>query len=81
MSIFDELDPYFFRRKMENTRSMKEEMDGEVFFASQSWHFSFTDNIIKVLLPNCTLNWQVNNHVSRQGKGKNRKKESFNIIT
>ena len=31
MSFSDGLDPYFFRRKMERTRSMKEEMDEDVF--------------------------------------------------
>ena len=35
MSISDGLDMYFFRRKMEKTRSMKEEMDGEVFFPAR----------------------------------------------
>ena len=64
MSISDGLDPYFFRQRMEKTRSMKEEMDGEVFVSHQSWHFSFIDSIIKVLSPICTLNWRVNNYVS-----------------
>ena len=31
--------PVFFRRKMEKTRSMKEEMDVEVFISRQSRHF------------------------------------------
>ena len=35
MSTSDGLDPYFFRRKMENTRSMKEEIDGVVFFPAR----------------------------------------------
>ena len=35
MSISDGLDPYFFRRKMEKTGSMKNEMDGEVFISRQ----------------------------------------------
>ena len=30
--------------------------------------FSFINNMIKVLFPICTLNWRVNNYVSRQGK-------------
>ena len=62
MSISEGLDPYFFRRKMEKTRSMKEEMDGEVFISHQSWHLSFLVNTIKILLPICTLNWRVNNY-------------------
>ena len=49
ISISDGLHPYFFRRKMEKTRSMKEEMDEEVFISRQSRHFSFIDNMIKVL--------------------------------
>ena len=80
MSISDGLDPYFFRRKMEKTRSMKEEMDGEVFISGQSRHFSSPDNRIKVLLPICTLIWSVNKYVSRQGKGINRRNESTIII-
>ena len=47
---------------------MKEEMGGEVLISRQSRHFSFIDNIIKVLFPICTLIWLVNNYVSRQGK-------------
>ena len=33
MSISDGLEPYFFRRQMGKTRSMKEEMGGEVFIS------------------------------------------------
>ena len=48
----------FFRRirrvifpsKDGKTRSVKEEMDGEVFISRQSWHFSFRDNMNSVLL-------------------------------
>ena len=40
MSISDGLNPYFFRRKMEKTRSMKEEIDGKVFISLQNRHFS-----------------------------------------
>ena len=80
MSIFDGLDPYFFSRKMEKTRSMKEEMDGKVFISRQSWHFSFIDNINKVIFPICTLNWRVNIYVSRQGKSINKRNESTIVI-
>ena len=38
MSNSDGSDPYFFRRKMEKTRSVKEEMDGEKFISRQSRH-------------------------------------------
>ena len=40
MSIFDGFDPYFFCRKLEKTRSVKEKIDGEVFISRQSRHFS-----------------------------------------
>ena len=80
LSIFDGLNPHFFCRKIEKTRSMKEEMDGEVFISRQSWHFSFIDNMIKVLFPIFTLIWRVNNYVSRQGKGINRRNKSTIIL-
>ena len=38
MSISDGLDLYFFRRKMEKTRSVKKEVDGRVFICRKSWH-------------------------------------------
>ena len=53
---------------MEETRSMEEEMDGEVFISRQIRHDSFMDIMIKVLFPICTLIWRVNNYVYRQGK-------------
>ena len=68
MSVFDGMEPYFFRPNMENTRSMKEEMDGEVFISRQSWHYPFVDNMIKVIFPICTFIWRVNNYVTSQGK-------------
>ena len=75
--VSDELDPYVFRRKMEKTRSMKEEMDGEVFIRHQSWHFSLYIIWLKYFTPFCTLNWRVNNFVSRQGGGIARRNESI----
>ena len=80
MSISDGLDPYFFCRKMEKTRSMKEEMDGEVFISRQSRHFSVIDNMINGLFPICTLNWRVNSYVSGQRKGLKWRKENTNNI-
>ena len=76
MYFSDGLDPYTFRRKMEKTRSIKEEMDGKVFISRQSRHFSFVFIMIKVLIPTFTLTWRVNNFVSLQGKGVNRSNES-----
>ena len=78
MSISDGLDPHIFCRKMEKTRFLTEELDGRVFFSHQSRHYSFVNNMIKVLLPIRTLNWHVNNYVCRQGKGINRRNESSN---
>ena len=47
---------------MEKARSMKEEMDGEVFISRQNLHFSAIDNTIKVFVPFYTLKWRVNNY-------------------
>ena len=80
MSISDGFDPNFFRRQMEKTQFMKEELDGEVFIFCQCWDSSFIAHMIKVLFPNWTLNQRVNNYVSRQGKGKNKRHESTNSI-
>ena len=41
MSISDGSDPYFFRRKMEKTRFVKEEMDREMFDPHKSRHLFF----------------------------------------
>ena len=68
MSISDGSDCTLFCRKMERTRSVRDEMDGKVFISRQSRIFSLIYNMIKVLFPICTLIWRVNNYVSRQGK-------------
>ena len=69
MSISDGSDRTFSCRKMERTRSMREEMDGKVFISRHSrHHFPLINNMIKVLFPICTLFWRVNNYVFRQGK-------------
>ena len=69
ISISDGSDRTFFCRKMEKTRPVEEEMDGRVFIYRQSRHpISLINNMTKVLFPNCTLIWRVNNYVSRQGK-------------
>ena len=51
ISISDWSDPYIFRRKMEKTRSVKEEMEGKLFISRQSPHISFVIIMIKVLFP------------------------------
>ena len=55
ISISDWSDPYIFRRKMEKTRSVKEEMEGELFISRQSRHLSFVIIMIKVLFPTLYL--------------------------
>ena len=65
---------------MDNTQSMKEEMEGEVFISRRTRHFPFIDNMIKVVSSICKWNWSVNNYVSLRGKGINRRNESTNII-
>ena len=51
ISISDGSDLYIFHRKTENTWSVKEEVDGEVFISPQSRHISFVFMMIKVLFP------------------------------
>ena len=58
----------FFCRKMEKTRPVKKEMEGEVFISRQSRHYPFIDNGIRELFAVSTLIWRVNIYVSRQGK-------------
>ena len=55
ISISDWSDPYIFRRKMEKTRSVKEEMEGKLFISRQSRHISFVIIRIKVLFPTLYL--------------------------
>ena len=61
--------------KMEKTRPMRNEMDEKVFISSQSRHFS-SKKYEKSSFPFCTLNWHVNNSVSRQEIGLKRRNES-----
>ena len=58
------------------TRPVWRKIQKKVFNSRQVWHFFFVDIIIKVFSLLCTLNWVVNNHVSRQGKKINRLDES-----
>ena len=55
ISISDWSDPYIFRRKMEKTRSVKEEMKVKLFISRQSRHISFVIIMIKVLFPTLYL--------------------------
>ena len=55
ISISDWSDTYIFRRKMEKTRSVKEEMEGKLFISRQSRHISFVIIMIKLLFPTLYL--------------------------
>ena len=79
MSISDGLKPYISGRKMEKTRSMRDEMDGNVFIFRQSRHFSSVKIMIKVLFLTFTLAWLANNYIFCQGSEINWKIE--NTIT
>ena len=66
---FRRIGPVLFCRKMEKSRSVREEMDEKVFISRQSRHpFPLISNMNKVLFPICTLIWRANNYVSGQGK-------------
>ena len=49
-----------------------------VYFPPESASIVFVVNMIKVLSPICNSTWRVNNYVSRQGEGINRRNESTN---
>ena len=61
----------------EKARPMMEEMDGNVFYFPPEWAFLTLMLCFEtVLFRICTLTWRVNNYVSRQQKGINRRNES-----
>ena len=55
ISFSDWSDPYNFRRKMDKTRSVKEELERKLFISRQSRHISFVNIMIKVLFPTLYL--------------------------
>ena len=61
--------PYFFLSK-DGKDAVREGRNGRkgVYFPPESASFPLINNMIKKLFPFCTLNWRVNNYVSRQGK-------------
>ena len=75
MSISDGIGLSFFCRKMETTRRMREEMDGEGVYIPPESAFPLWFSLTQVLFPTCTLTWRVDNYVSLQGKGKNGRNE------
>ena len=58
MSISDGLGRYIFCRRMEKTRTVREEMNGKVFYSRQNRHFLFIVNMTKVRFTTCTLIWR-----------------------
>ena len=59
---------------------MGEKMNDKVFFPAKGGIFCLINNIIEVLFPTCTLTWRMNNYVSHQVRGVNKKNEITNII-
>ena len=57
---------------MEKTQSVKEKMNGEVFFSTRVGIFPFIANMIQVFFPFCTLISRQSSFVPRQGKVKRR---------
>ena len=57
-----------------------------VYFAPESAFLPFVNTMLKLCFRICTLNWRVDNYVSRQGEGINRRYEStitilYNLVT
>ena len=76
VSISDGLCPSIFCRETERTGPMREAMDGKVvYFPPESAFRLWCFNNVSTF-PFCTLTWRVNNYVSRQGEGINRRNES-----
>ena len=68
MSTSDGLGPYFFRRKVEKTQPMKDQMYGEVFLSRQRQHFFFIVNMTELTFAICTLTLRVKNYVFAKEK-------------
>ena len=78
MSISEELGLYSLSWKMEKTRPLRAEMDGEVLIFRRSQHFLFIVKIQKVFFTICTLTLCVNNYVYPQRTGVKSRNESTN---
>ena len=46
-----------------------------LLFIVSEQEYPLLDNMVKVILPICTLNWRVNNYFFRQGNGLKRRKK------
>ena len=68
---FRRIGPYFFLSKdgKDAVREGRNRRKG-VYSPPETASFRLINNMIKVLFPNCTLIWRVNNYVSHQGKVK-----------
>ena len=78
--ISDEIYPNISLSKDGKYAVYGKKKDGGLFICRQSWHFSFIHKMSKVFFPIGTLNWRVNNYVSRQGKGINRRNKNTTVI-
>ena len=65
---------------MDLKKSLKEEMDEELFTSRQICILLLYIILLKYFSPTSTLNWRLNSFVSRQGKGINKKNENSIII-
>ena len=78
---FWRLRSYIFRRNLEKTQPIREELEWKgVHFSPELAFLVFIVNLNKVLLPICTLTWRVNSSVSRQGKSINRRNQNTVIF-
>ena len=76
MSISDGADPYFFRRKMEMTRFVKEEKDGEMFISRQSRPLFLYNQYDESTFPYLYLDLACKQLYFLPGKGMNRRNKS-----
>ena len=80
MSISNGLDPYIFLFNGGKDAVYGRRNGRRGVYFPPELAFSSIDNMIKVLIRICILNWRVNNYVSRQGKGINRRNESTGVF-
>ena len=79
MSMSNGLSPSLFCRKMERTWPMIKEVE-RLFKSCKSWHFSFVNNVMKVLFPTLYPDMAAKQICASSREGENRRKESTNFI-
>ena len=77
---FRRIRPVLFCRKMQNTRSMKEKMEGKVFHYLQSPHFSFIRDMIKSTFPYLYFDLSCNHLCFPPKKNYKQEKRKYSII-